>query len=446
MRNIERHIIKISVDDALSILENSPVQGDFFPQITIIQVMNRVSIAHLSIERAIKYLITQSGVSLGDIQFHDLGRLYSELTRLDSDSAAFLERAFHSGVAHYRYKPNAAKMSHLKTVERYLKASGSDKVFQDVRYWELNQSMDEALLGKIYLNIHIELLHALNEVLLEPDRPMETVSERVERGVRIAFDQICELSYVPGTEREHSVNSYLQWLQSHSSFRDALADAVKRNFKIGDAFAQETVRKVYDTLLQADDPAVKYFAFCLDVVPKQPRDVLPNVEWIGPDRERIGEVKSPGGTNLGLIQRHLDGLWYITIFRAGPMGPSAKATTQTDARCYVAAAMSRAGRITVDGIEHSTRIVGDSREMLRWAYPQSNPSDPDKSEITLWDGNHEIRKGQWIRIEAQRPGKDVFTDKIEGYVEDVKESRISIVGNHTTIINDGGSPSEFAFS
>ena len=58
MINIERHIINISVDDGMSILENSPAQGDFFPQITMVQVMDRVSIAHLYIERAMMCLIT----------------------------------------------------------------------------------------------------------------------------------------------------------------------------------------------------------------------------------------------------------------------------------------------------------------------------------------------------------------------------------------------------
>ena len=335
MRRIERDILQYSVEDAILLLENSPVQGDLFPQITVVQVMNRVSIAHLSIERAVKFLIRESGGSPEEI--HDLNKLYAQLSQHNPDSANFLESVFQSAVAHYRYNPNAANMNHLKTLEGYLEVSGTNQAFQDVRYWELTQSLDEILLSKIYLTIHIELLHALREVLLEPKRSMDTVTDRVERLVFDTIRQTGDLRYQSGTSKEQSVTNYVQWIHSHQSFRDALADAVNREFKIGDAFAEESVRKVYNALLEANDPAVRYFAFSLDVLPKQPRDTIPNIEWLKPDKERRGKVRTPGGTELGIIERHVDGLWYITAFRSGPIGPSAKAATQTDARCYLAA-------------------------------------------------------------------------------------------------------------
>ena len=300
MRNIERYILQYSVEDSLLMLKNCPVQGDFFPQFTIVQVMNRVSIAHLSIERAVKFLITESGGSLEEI--HDLNKLYAQLAQHDPDSAKFLESAFQSAVVHYRYNPNAANTNHLKNLEKYLEISGTNQAFQDVRYWELTQSLDEILLGKIYLTIHIELLHALREVLLEPKRPMDTVTDRVERSVSDTIGQTGDRWYQSGPSKEQSVTDYVQWLHSHHSFRDALADAVNREFKIGDAFAEESVRKMYNTLLEANDPAVRYFAFSLDVLPKQPRDAIPNVEWLGPEKERRGKVSTPGGTDLNQSQ------------------------------------------------------------------------------------------------------------------------------------------------
>ena len=65
MAEIQRAIIRHSVQDVIRILENEPVKGDMVPAITAVQVMNRVSIAHLSIERALKFLITEAGGTAG---------------------------------------------------------------------------------------------------------------------------------------------------------------------------------------------------------------------------------------------------------------------------------------------------------------------------------------------------------------------------------------------
>ena len=74
MADIQRAIIRHSVRDVIRILENEPVKGDMMPEITAVHVMNRVSIAHLSIERAFKFLITKAGGPL--IETHDLRHRY----------------------------------------------------------------------------------------------------------------------------------------------------------------------------------------------------------------------------------------------------------------------------------------------------------------------------------------------------------------------------------
>ena len=77
MVEIERDIIQTSVEDTIRILEDCPVKGFIVPQIALVQVMNRVSIAHLSIERTIKFLIRESGGTFEEI--HGLGKLYQQL-------------------------------------------------------------------------------------------------------------------------------------------------------------------------------------------------------------------------------------------------------------------------------------------------------------------------------------------------------------------------------
>ena len=133
MVDAQQFIIRHSVKDVIDILENNPVKGDMMPEITAVEIMNRVSIAHLSIERSFKFLITKSGGAL--VETHDLKKQYRDLLQNDPISAKFLEQNFQAAVHHYRYNPNAANMKHLKTLEKYLGVAGSNRTFQDVRYW-----------------------------------------------------------------------------------------------------------------------------------------------------------------------------------------------------------------------------------------------------------------------------------------------------------------------
>ncbi len=61
MGKVERAVIRNSVNDVIGILEDQPVRPDMIAEWTVAQVMNRVSIAHLSIERAMKFVITKAG-------------------------------------------------------------------------------------------------------------------------------------------------------------------------------------------------------------------------------------------------------------------------------------------------------------------------------------------------------------------------------------------------
>ena len=125
---------------------------------------------------------------------------------------------------------------HLKTLERYIEVAGSDDAFQDTRYWELTQSLDDILLRQTYLSLHIELLQGLSEILLASDQPVKTVVHRVERAVKDAMWSTPDLSWSPGTAKERSVHSYMEWRQGFNTWSEALADAFKKGFNIGDDF------------------------------------------------------------------------------------------------------------------------------------------------------------------------------------------------------------------
>lgn len=112
---IERAIIRHPVEDVIRMLENEPVRADLVGQVRAAQVMNRVSIAHLSIERAMRFLITRAGGPL--TKDHHLGDRLRELIRHEPESADFLIHAFQVAVQHDRFIPNVDNARHLKSLE-----------------------------------------------------------------------------------------------------------------------------------------------------------------------------------------------------------------------------------------------------------------------------------------------------------------------------------------
>ena len=435
MADIHRHTIRHSVVDVIRILEEIPAKGAIVPQITVVELMNRASMAHLSIERALKYLITVAGGPL--IRTHDLGEQYRELRQYDSASANFLEEAFEAAIQHYRYDPNSTDMTNLRTLEGYLTATGSGQAFKDIRYWELNQSLRNVPLHQVYLSLHTELLHALSEVLLAPQRRMEKVQDRVEREVQEAMFRTVELGFSPGTPKEFSVNSYLNWAQSFSTWCEALGDAVHRGFEFGDQLMVVLTKNAYKTLLASRDSAVRYFANTLDVLPEQPRELVPCVERFGQRRNQSGVVKSPAGTILGWIERGPDSLWYISSHLGGDGGVFAKAKTQTDARCYLARLLARQARVFIKEQHKTITVVNEGHYFFQQNYDVYDGERGTTREdatwthrITFWEKSHGIANGMDIRVEVNREDQNNVVDILEGRATEVSDHEVRILGSH----------------
>ena len=441
--DIEFATMRYSVQDVIKILENEPVRPDLVGQITVVQVMNRVSIAHLSIERALKFLIVRAGGPL--TKEHHLGDRLRELVQHEPRSANFLKHAFHVAVQHYRFNPNVDNMGHLKSLESYLDVAGSDRAFQDLRYWELHQSPDEVLLRRLYLALHIELLYAVLE-LLRGRPPTDTVAIRVERAVKQAMFSPPELADTPGSPKEDSVRKYLDWRRGFDSWSDALADAARQQFRIGDEFANGMVIKAYQALLQSVDPATVYFAGTLYVLPKQPRDVGTQVEESGSPPYQRGSVSTPSGTPLGIIQRRWDGLWDISPVLEGAVEVTAKAASQTDAQCYLAALFSRVAEITVNGEQRRLRIEANEETLVQWipvpvGYAADPPTNRDSQsyEVVLWDADHGLKDDDKISIRVRSEVERRVVHVLEGVVTMVEGHVIRLVGSYSDEVDEADS-------
>ena len=433
MGKVERAVIRHSVMDVIKVLENQPVRHDMNTELTVTRVMNRVSIAHLSIERAMKFIITEAGGLF--IKDHDLPSRLNELRQHEPESAKFLEEAFGEAVRHYNYKANATHMEHLKSLETYLKATGSNTEFQNIRYWELTQSTNAIIVRQIYLMLHMELLHAMEEILLAPERPKDIVSTRVERAVREAMFPKRELSYTKGTDKERSVKAYIEWLEGFGNYREAITAAFRDEAANGDEFMLEVLSKAFQELVNSTDPAVKYLAETLTVLPKQSRDAIPCVEWLGSEEYQAGLISTPGGDDLGFIQRRPDGLWNITPNRDGPVMVDPVAKNQTDARCYLATLLTRKARVIVGDEEKQLRIVGeeynlfkrDYDQMAKWSEDMAGAEEPI-FQVTFWDNTHGIMIGNVVRLETPSNTSQRVIDILEGTVTEVKEHEVFVQG------------------
>lgn len=439
--NIEQLIIQYSVQDVIQILENEPVQPDLIGQITAVQLLNRISMAHLSIERAMKFLIRKAGGPL--VEDHHLGKRLRELTEHDPILAELLRCAFGEAVKHYQYNPNAPNMKHLQSLEAYFNLVGSNKAFQDLRYWELSQSMNDVMLRQIYLSLHLEILRAIYELLFVHNR-FRTVADRVEWAVDDAMSSNTDLAYSPGTDKENSVRSYFEWLSGYSSRGEALADAVRNNFDFGDPFMTEVIRSAYHMLLKSADPAVSYFARSLDVLPPQPREVIPPVEWLGEERYQRGIVSTPSGENLGVIERGPDGLWYVTPFRPGLVMISAKAESQTDARSYLATLLTEEIEIVIKGRKCALRIVGGGHRFFAREDDRSSKFKRGDAEetawtykIAFWDDEHGIELGDRVEAKAPQKEQEALVHMLSGTVTEVAGHQVSLVGADRFVVEKG---------
>ena len=442
MTDTKRLVIRESVLDVLTMLENEPVEGDMFIHLTAVRTLNRISLAHLSIERAIKYLITAAGADYK--RKHDLKNRYEELIQCDPDSAAFLSQAFQAAVKHYNYNPDEKPMAHLTSLPRYLQDTASDAIFNEIRYWEFDQDTDSAILQTIILWIHMELLHALSEILLEAQRSKETVKHRVDRAVQEAMHPSNQLTYSPGSRRESLVRRYLDWRNSHESPTHALKHAAESQFEVGDDYSSSIVKTAHQSLLRASDPAVKYFAKFLSVLPKQQTDILAEVRWLESGDTPRAEVTSPSGICLGYIYRNWDGRWYIVPMRSGPPGPSAKAANRTDAIAYLSTLLSKPALATVNGEERHLRVIQQSHTAFPARKDLTTPEndgdtdlDSRMHEVTFWQLDHGIKPGDDMSIdvlENENHDSPQPRDVLRGKVLEVTGSSILVSGRSATKI------------
>ena len=302
MDTVERYKIRASIKDVIAILDSSPIHRDLMPETNLVQLTNRMPIAHLAIERGLKALITDLGGSPDPT--HGLHKLYRALCECDKESATFLALSFENAVSFFGYNVNAKGFTQFRSIDDYLSKVGTEKAFEELRYWAIGETAKgDSSMTYISPPIQRELLCAL--LCLFGPAGRETVSERVERQVGRAMFEGRRLFYnTNNLQKKESINWYLNWLFRENDTRcQALEQAVRRDFSIKeDKLVDQFLRDAFTDLQHSNDPAVLYYLRTLTYLPKgsQPRDTdaVPEVEWFSKDQTR-GMVVTSGGTYLG---------------------------------------------------------------------------------------------------------------------------------------------------
>ena len=429
---MEEFAVLFSIDDALQILDDSLLQQDAPAQATFVQISSRVPVSHLAIERGLKFLIKKHAGKID--KHHDLHRHLRRLRELDPSAVAFLEKTFDDTTAFYGLNPNYRGLGHIRTLKTYLDTVGTKKAFNRMRYWELDPEQEESLFRQIWPEIHREVLTAIRKLISSNASEGETITGRVEQTIHGALFPTAQLGYSPGSDHEATVMRYIHWVLNHPSLREALTDAFQRDFAIGDEFMNKMVRQAYQSLTQSPDPAIRYLVSSIDVLPPQPRDQIPLIEWSDPQEEQPGRVLTPGGTALGLIRRTPDGIWHILPFRTGTAGKFVRARSQTDARRYLAQLLSDTYTIKVNDKPRTIRLVGEPPYRFTRNYNRmrdsadSHDSVPWTHRLNCWEQDHGIKPDDQVRVEVPDSDEPHFIHVIEGQVTLTNGAELFIEG------------------
>ena len=401
---METYKIRDSIEDVIAILDSAPIQHDLMPERNLVQLTNRIPIAHLAIERGIKGLIKRVHGNQEDT--HSLGKLYVTLKEVDSYSANFLATAFDDAVNFYGYNPNRSGFEQFKSIDQYFSRVGGKKAFDALRYWAIGEpGTGETAIKFISPPIHREILCALRSLLIS--RP-ETTSERVDSQVVYAMWNRRFIHWTnEDAERKAAIELYGNWLMKESkSPREALRSKVHAASPFGHEYIEQVFREGWDDIQQVKDPAVRYYVNTINYLQRdsQPQDpnAIPEVEWL---REGLfGKVNTPGGNCLGFVEKCPDGAWAIEPLETGLAGTKAVAWKLKDANNFLVNRLTSKVSVAIDGQQRVLRIVGTNIPFggMVWSSSREVTEDLVLSsrafDLEFWDVNHGLVEGDMVSV------------------------------------------------
>ena len=441
---MDAYKIENSIKDVLAILDSAPIQPDLMPERNLVQLTNRIPIAHLAIERGMKGLLKR--VVGGQEETHSLGNLYSSIKKVDPDSADFLARAFEDSVDFYGYNPKRSGFEQFKSLEEYFLKVGGKKAFDALRYWAIGDpGTGETAIKFISPPIHREILCALRSLLIS--RP-ETTSGRVDSQIELAMWNRRNIYSMNGDEqKETAIELYRNWLKNEfESPRAAIGSKIhSASLRFGHEYIDQVFKEGWDDIQQTKDPAVKYFIHQLTYLPEgsQPQhtDAIPLIEWL--QQDLYGQVNTPAGTCLGFVQKQPDGAWAIMplVQGAKPIAPAA--WKLKDAKNHLVDRLTFKVMVKLGTDSKQLRILGSQYHFPEQDFSQVSPKAEDvyaldqTFKLEFWDEGHGLIVGNDLAVFPVAEMEQRFITILEGKVIGVDEQIITVEGMITADLNEG---------
>lgn len=388
-------------------IENEPVGNDVIAAYNHMVLGDLVTQAHLPIEKGLKWAILKSGGKLKKREVHSLHSLIQRLENTGGKGQCILKSirgAFQSVKRFYKIDHGLQGFSHLKTLDAYFDKVGD--VYNSARYVEIESQVDPKLL-QVWTDMHIEIMRALEEVVIGSWSKNSRTNENVELRVERLFDEAVSQSLREYYIRNGGVDlsSFQNWTTGFDSMVALIGEAVRKNFAFSDDEQFNVILMIaYSNLQNSDDPAVRYRLNTLSYLPKDSVKPLEDVDLSKVliavnDRDDYFKINAPSGKGLGFVQRKLDRSWEINMYTNTKF---ANAWRRDDAIWFLIRNRVWPTQFVVNG-ESQQHLLVEATPTRGVISGLRVFAQMETCEISFWDQKHGLEVGDSVAFRVIEP-------------------------------------------
>ena len=318
--------------ESIQTFDAVPMSMDLAPEFWRPSYTKKAEPLHSSLEKGMKWMGVDGEPSDRFIKEfekkfrrwrHDLVEIYRGLS--DSDRE-LLDKAFNDAVSFYGIQTDRKGWKHFRCLKTYLEKTGTEKMYQKLRYWHSDVESDLFEKPTPDLLINREMVRFIYDVLTGHDNPDGgpfSVSQLVEREILESFIREGYVANVNSQRYredhqalEEDIRLLWQWaLNERDSLLLAIKDAYEHNFDVLNDWGNTVLKGVYVSLKETDDPRIKpALTYKLSTFGAKTSDCddetieSAHVRQVG-RRGTRESVETPFGWPLGNIEKRHDGLW-----------------------------------------------------------------------------------------------------------------------------------------
>lgn len=419
-----------SLVETLKMVDAVPLSNDLMWEYAFPPYALKASALHSALEWGMKALNPSFDPDDKKYHTHDLAKVY---TQMPSDVQGKLHTAFGDAVSFYGFPAARKQWFYLTDLGTYLRETGSEKQFALYRYWALEKK-EECFIGQqAILFLNRELVRFISDVLTgfgKAEGGPFTVSAEVENAIgetllRWRYQPLPQRYYADLEGWKADDDALTLWLQGYSSCLLALKDAYGHNFDVVNAQGNNVLRNTYKDLAATTDYRVKpALTHALQTFRAKSSycQVSPPATVEVYQSGRSGSIKTPAGSQLGLIEERYDGLWYVRSFDNMNRGDIAK--SQSDAVGLLVDAGTQLVSVSVRSEPAQEKRVRFHTSIFR----------SGNSKCEFWDLDHGILPGDVITLVIPVENHNGIARQVDGTVKSVDAHVVTIASGPVMIV------------